>query len=245
MIAVLRSGSKGNASFLMKDEEILLIDFGITSKVFFDFIKNHDIDIKSKKVSIIITHVHSDHIKGLKTLKKKLAFKAYTEADNIPLLFEKMGIEALDIDNFNSKSFKLDYFPLSHDEANIGLIIDMGLEVVHITDTGYLKNSLYKKLTNKDVYILEFNHDTDMLLNGPYPLNIKQRIIGDYGHLSNDTSLGIINDLKGSKTKYLFMAHISSINNDRTLLENNYIPKITGLKTYLTYEDKYSEVIDD
>ena len=187
MIAVLRSGSKGNASFLMNEEEILLIDFGITSKVFFDFIKSHDIDIKSKKLSIIITHVHSDHIKGLKALKKKLDFKTYTEADNISLLNEKTGIEALDIENFNSNSFKLDYFPLSHDEANIGLIIDMGLEVVHITDTGYLKNSLYKKLMNKDVYILEFNHDTDMLLNGPYPLNIKQRIIGDYGHLSNNT----------------------------------------------------------
>lgn len=245
MIAVLRSGSKGNASFLMNEEEILLIDFGITSKVFFDFIKSHDIDIKSKKLSIIITHVHSDHIKGLKTLKKKLDFKTYTEADNISLLNEKTGIEALDIENFNSNSFKLDYFPLSHDEANIGLIIDMGLEVVHITDTGYLKNSLYKKLMNKDVYILEFNHDTDMLLNGPYPLNIKQRIIGDYGHLSNDTSLGIINELKGPKTKYLFMAHISSINNDRDLLENNYIPKIRGLKTYLTYENRCSEVIDD
>lgn len=245
MIAVLRSGSKGNASFLMKEEEILLIDFGITSKVFFDFLKSHDIDIKKKKVSIIITHVHSDHIKGLKTLKKKLNFIAYTEAKNIPDLNDKTGIDALDIDSFNPKHFKLDYFPLSHDEPNIGLIIDMGLELVHITDTGYLKKALYKQITNKDVYILEFNHDTDMLLNGSYPLNVKQRIIGDYGHLSNDTSLSIINDLKGPKTKYLFMAHISSNNNDRTLLENNYIPKIKGLKTYLTYENRCSEVIDD
>ena len=90
-------------------------------------------------------------------------------------------------------------------------------ELVYITDTGYLNKRYFPRIKNKDVYIIEANHDEVMLMNGPYPFILKQRILSDKGHLSNEATANILLKLVGSRTKYIFLAHISEHNNTKEL----------------------------
>ena len=85
--------------------------------------------------------------------------------------------------------------------------------MVYITDTGYINKKYYNMTKNKDVYIIESNHDEVMLMNGPYPYHLKQRVIGDKGHLSNRYTGKYLAKVIGNNTKYIFLAHISENNN--------------------------------
>ena len=85
--------------------------------------------------------------------------------------------------------------------------------VVYVTDTGYINSRNLKKLVNKDLYIFESNHDVEMLMNGPYPYILKQRVLSDKGHLSNELSGTYLKELIGNKTKKVVLAHLSETNN--------------------------------
>ena len=85
--------------------------------------------------------------------------------------------------------------------------------MVYITDTGYINRKYLKKLGNKSLYVLESNHDEQMLMDGPYPYYLKQRVISDAGHLSNKTTSKYLSDSVGEKTKYIVLAHLSEKNN--------------------------------
>ena len=103
----------------------------------------------------------------------------------------------------------------SHDAVgSVGFIIsDDKSSLVYVTDTGYINSSFLKKMKNKNVYIFESNHDVKMLMNGPYPYILKQRVISDKGHLSNEQAGNYLKDLIGKKTKKIILAHLSEINN--------------------------------
>lgn len=243
MITVLRSGSKGCMSVIYENDELILIDFGISFKVFSDFLNKEAINIDKVKINIIISHTHSDHIKGLKTLKKLKKVNIYSMKENINFLSDYSKMEVKDINDFQSNHFILRSFPLSHDKPNIGLLIKGYKEIVHITDTGYINSKYHKLITNKNVYILEFNHDVNRLLEGSYPIHLKQRIMSDSGHLSNHDALRYLKLFKGNNTTDLFLAHISDTNNDRKFLYNYVKKNVNDISIHLTYEDKESDII--
>lgn len=210
-ITVLSSGSKGNATLIENNNINILIDAGITLKELERRINKNNVHIDI----ILITHAHIDHIKGLKTIYKKYLPIVYTrslEVENLNLcptyfLEEKTYIDNLEITTFN----------LSHDSDSVGFIIkdlNKNKELVYITDTGYINKKVLSIISNKDVYIIESNHDIEMLMHGKYPFFLQQRILSDKGHLSNNDCARYLTKLIGNHTSTIVLAHLSEENNN-------------------------------
>lgn len=218
-VKVLASGSKGNSTYVECGDTKILIDAGISFLQIKTALSNIDIDVNDIDI-ILITHSHADHIKGLATLLKKTNIVLYTTDDVYMDLIKNIDIPRHHIIEgyFMFNDVLIDTIPLSHDvSCNCYIIEYNAKELVYITDTGYLNKRCFSKIKNKDIYIIESNHDEVMLMNGPYPFVLKQRILGDKGHLSNEATANILLKLVGDKTKYIFLAHISEHNNTKEL----------------------------
>lgn len=218
-VKVLASGSKGNCTYIECDKTKILIDAGISYqqiKVLLD-----DINVSINDINILLlTHSHNDHIKGLSTLLKKTKIILYLTENVYSDIYKKMEISNFHIidKEFMINDVEVELLHLSHDVECYGYIISHNnKQLVYITDTGYLNRKYYSIISNKDIYIIEANHDEKMLMDGPYPFILKQRIISDRGHLSNNTTGRILSKVIGPKTKYIFLAHISEHNNTKEL----------------------------
>lgn len=212
-VTVLKSGSKGNSTLIETEKLNILIDAGITLKELTNYKDDIKIDV------VFITHSHSDHTSGLKRIYNKFSPIIYTRNDivlscpdyNSIYLEKDITIENLNIISFN----------LSHDSDCIGFLIkdlNTNNELVYITDTGYINKKILDIIHNKNTYIIESNHDTEMLRKGPYPFYLKQRILSDTGHLSNKDCCKYLKDLVGKDTKNIVLAHISENNNTKEIV---------------------------
>jgi len=207
-VKVLASGSKGNVTYVEDKDTRLLIDIGMRCIYVEEKLREMDVDPKTID-AILITHTHTDHIQGLKTFARKYNTKVYIspkmereiDAKNIEYLTKEMTIGDIDI-----KVFKT-----SHDVPSVGYILKD--ELVYITDTGYINKKYFDMLKNKKIYIMESNHDIEMLNNSSYPFATRQRILSDKGHLSNYDSAKYLSTFIGDKTKYILLAHLSEENN--------------------------------
>ena len=219
-IKVLASGSKGNCSLIETASARFLIDIGITYQRLKKELEKMNLNLDDID-ALLLTHAHNDHTSGLKVLLKHTNFKIYANKDIIKELtvdIDKERIELYDsIMHLNST--ELTIFKTSHDaKGSVGfLITDDGSSLVYITDTGYLNRKYFKLLTNRNIYYIESNHDEKMLMNGPYPYYLKQRILSDEGHLSNETTSKYLKKLVGDSTKYIILAHLSEHNNKEEL----------------------------
>ena len=214
-VKVIASGSKGNCTYIECGNIRFLIDIGINYLQLNKALE--EINVSINEISfILITHTHNDHIKGLATLLKKTNIVLYSTTN----IYEKLS-ETIEIRNYHvvDQFFSYDgIFPLSHDVECYGFIIKYDdKELVYITDTGYLNKRYYDILKNKDIYIIESNHDEKMLMDGPYPYILKQRVISDKGHLSNRYTGKFLNKTIGINTKYIVLAHLSENNNTEEL----------------------------
>lgn len=216
-LSLLASGSKGNCCYIETSAGEFLIDVGMPVS----YIENmlNSIGKSSKNINaVFITHTHVDHIQGLKSFINKynpiiyITEKIYKElskaivSDNYVILGKELIIDSL----------KISVIKTSHDAADSnGYIFDDEKgSVVYITDTGYINIKNHKKLSNKNLYVLESNHDINLLMNNPkYPFYLKQRILGDKGHLSNEDSAYYLSQFVGENTKCVILAHLSEHNN--------------------------------
>ena len=140
----------------------------------------------------------------------------YSSPELLYDLVKLIPIESIIIveNNFRIKDIQVTLIETSHDVVSYGFIIECkNKELVYITDTGYINKKYYNITENKDIYIIESNHDEEMLMNGPYPYHLKQRVISDKGHLSNKYTGKYLTKVIGEKTKYILLAHISENNN--------------------------------
>lgn len=216
-VCVLSSGSKGNSTLITTEKAKILIDLGTSSLYVEKTLKSLNIDPKEID-AIFVSHIHSDHIKGLKIFIKKYNPIIYVTEKLLYMLKEYVG-------EFRYKIYtdrKADINGLlvysmqtSHDvEESMGFIIKSGEKsIVHVTDTGYINSKYYRLLKNRNVYVFESNHDIKMLREGPYPYYLQQRVIGDKGHLSNTQASNYLSKLIGDNTKKIIFAHISEKNN--------------------------------
>lgn len=222
-IKVLASGSKGNCSLIETASTRFLIDIGITYQRLKKELAKMNLNLNDID-AILLTHAHNDHTSGLKVLLKHTTFKIYTNKDIIKELtldIDKERIELYDsIMHLNNT--ELTIFKTSHDaKGSVGfLITDDESSLVYITDTGYLNCKYFPLLTNKNIYYIESNHDEKMLMDGPYPYYLKQRILSDEGHLSNDRTAKYLKKLVGDATKYIILAHLSEHNNKEEIAYN-------------------------
>lgn len=214
---VLATGSKGNSTYIASSNAQILIDLGTTSLYVEKQLKSADINPKDIK-AIVLTHTHVDHINGIRVFAKKynptiyLTEKMYNELHNI-LEFSNYYIINGD---FDIEDIHFTVFKTSHDaeDSNGYVIENNNRSIVYITDTGYVNQKNHKILKNKNLYIMESNHDVKMLMNGHYPYHIKQRILGDKGHLSNKDSSFYLSKFIGNDTKTVILIHLSHDNND-------------------------------
>ena len=218
-VCVLSSGSKGNSTYVETRNHKILIDIGTSCLYIENSLKS--INVLPQDIDMIfITHAHVDHIAGLKVFAKKYHPQIYLT----PLILEEIN---LPLDNINYIEDKIELddsiiyaIKTSHDtkDSNAYIIEDNDSSVVNITDTGYINEKYFNNLKNKSIYVFESNHDVEMLLNNPhYPHHIKNRIMGDKGHLSNEFSSYYLSQLIGDKTKKVILAHLSEQNNTEEL----------------------------
>lgn len=213
---VLASGSKGNASYVSSSTTQILVDLGPTSLYVEKKLK--EIEVNPNKLDgIIISHTHSDHINGLKVFLKKYPVTLFLTDkmhEDLKKIFPIQNYQIID-DNFKIGDIDVEVIKTSHDasDSNGYIFNNNGKSIVYITDTGYINQKNYKKLMNKNVYLFESNHDIKMLMDGNYPYYLKQRILGDRGHLSNKDSSYYLSKFIGKETKKIVLSHLSEENN--------------------------------
>ena len=220
-VVVLSSGSKGNTTYIESGDTKILIDLGNSCKYVKE--KLDIIGVEAKDIdAIFLTHTHADHIKGLKVFTKRFGTKVYLTKGMLEDLDYLENYSIINDKIIEFKDIALDIIKTSHDAKDpIGYIVNgNNKSIVYITDTGYINQKYFDLLSNRDIYILESNHDIEMLNNGPYPFHLRQRILGDKGHLSNYDSSKYLSTFLGNRTKYIVLAHLSEENNTINLAYN-------------------------
>lgn len=248
-VCVLSSGSKGNTTYIETKETKILIDCGNSSKYILN--KLEELNVNPKEIdAILITHVHVDHIKGLQVILKHINPTVYMTKKMYPYLDYVTNYEFIENNTFAIKDIKVETIKTSHDtEDSVGYIINNGNKsVVYITDTGYINKKYFDILTNRDIYIFESNHDIEMLNNGRYPFELRQRILSDKGHLSNYDSAKYLSQFIGDKTKKIILAHLSEENNTEklaldTLYDRLNKEKINFNNIIIAKQNKKTELI--
>ncbi|MBR4671716.1 MAG: MBL fold metallo-hydrolase [Bacilli bacterium] len=236
-IQILASGSKGNSTFIESNNTRILIDAGINYTRIKKSLEKINVDLNTLD-GIIITHTHSDHIGGLASVIKKIDIPVFIKEDlkdDIKKIIPESNIVVIDGDEFCIKGLDIEIINASHDVPAYGFIIgDSENRVLYLTDTGYINRKYFKQSENLDAYIIESNHDEKMLMEGPYPYILKQRVISDKGHLSNKYTGRYLNKTIGERTKYIVLAHLS---------ENNNTPELALEQVTEEIKDKYNNRI--
>lgn len=213
---VLASGSKGNATIIKSTHGILMIDNGLSSKKLLAQ-KLAEIDVSLQDINaLLITHGHEDHIKMVATIPYEKRYGTQEVARDIESYTkEEIGIlKNHYLSPYETKTiagFQVTILPTSHDAfGSVGFFIkDQEETLAYITDTGFIYENTLKIINNCDYYILESNHDVPMLLETSRPQLLKDRILGDKGHLSNEDCALYLSEIIGPKTKEIIFAHIS------------------------------------
>lgn len=224
-VSILASGSKGNATYIETPRQKLLIDAGLSGKKLEELMQSINRSL-TEVDSLLVTHEHSDHIQGVGVLARRYNLNVYANEKTWQAMDAKVGKIATEKKHiFAPDSYlalgdlDIESFRVSHDAADpqfYGFHHD-GSSFVALTDTGYVSERMIGMIENANAYLLECNHDTNMLRYGRYPWSLKQRILGDEGHLSNDDGAQVLSEIIGDTTKKVFLGHRSQENNTRDL----------------------------
>lgn len=219
----IASGSSGNCIYVGSDDTHILIDTGISKKRIEEGLKK--LEIKGEELTgILITHEHSDHIQGLGVFSRKYEIPIYATPGTIAGICSSSGLgkmpEGLLHPIHTDETFMLgditvNPFVISHDANEpAGYRMECGGKSAAVaTDLGKYDSYTVKCLSGLDAILLEANHDTHMLEVGGYPYYLKQRILGDRGHLSNELSGRLLCDILHDNLKHIILGHLSKENN--------------------------------
>ncbi|MGR3741163.1 MBL fold metallo-hydrolase [Companilactobacillus sp. DQM5] len=224
-VSVLASSSQGNSTYIETPESKILVDAGLSGKKIQESLKSIGKNIEDID-SILVTHEHSDHIQGVGVLARKYGIQVYANQGTWEAMNSKIG----KVDNENKhifdmgttlsfKDLDVESFGVSHDAAQPQFYqfhYDNKSFAI-LTDTGYVSQRVKGIISKADAYLMECNHDIDMLRNGRYAWPLKQRILGDKGHLSNLDGANTLMDIMGDNTKQIFLGHLSPENNLKDL----------------------------
>lgn len=222
-LASIASGSSGNCIYVGSEDCHLLIDDGIAGKRVTAGL--HELDVKPEELSgILITHEHSDHIKGLGVYLRKYGLPVYATEGTIGRILEDSRLGSMPEELFHpiekEKDFqlgdlKIHPFAVSHDAADpVAYRIESGEKrAAVVTDLGEYDERIVAELKDLDVALVEANHDIRMLQVGPYPYPLKQRILGSRGHICNEAAGQLLNRILHDGMKHILLGHLSQENN--------------------------------
>ncbi|GIO70142.1 MBL fold metallo-hydrolase [Paenibacillus sp. JTLBN-2024] len=218
---VLSSGSTGNATIVRNEETTLMIDAGLSAKRIDELMKERD--VTGEEIDgILVTHEHSDHIKGLGAVARKYDLPIYANEKTWEAMEKSIGkiaeenrvvLGTGEVRDFGT--LRVESFGISHDAAEpVGYCFYDGNEKLSVaTDLGYMSDKVKQAISDSNVLVLESNHDIEMLRMGRYPWNIKRRILGDMGHLSNEDAGEALSELLTGDLKRTYLAHLSRDHN--------------------------------
>jgi phosphoribosyl 1,2-cyclic phosphodiesterase len=217
--SVLASGSTGNSTIIRSRHQKLLVDVGLTAKKITESLSSlgerpDEID------AILITHEHSDHIKGLGAFARKYQIPIYANENTWSQLESTKTVGPLEEqlkhtfktgDRLQFLDLEVQTFGISHDAAEpVGFCFHCDQRKLSlVTDLGYVSDRIKETIRDSDVFVLESNHDVDLLRSGHYPWNIKRRILSDIGHLSNVDAAAALLDVLSSRSRRVYLAHLS------------------------------------
>lgn len=215
------SGSSGNSYLVKSDTTAILVDAGISARKILNGLSHTDTS-EEQVAALLLTHEHSDHVRSLPALMKKLKrLSAYANERT----WEAIGKEIDPVrrqsfttgESFNVGNIRVNSFRVCHDAVDpVGYsFYEGGKQISIVTDTGCIKEDMMDEIRDADLLVLEANHDVDMLKIGRYPWFLKQRIMGDHGHLSNESAARMLVRLLSEREKQrrILLAHLSRENN--------------------------------
>ncbi len=236
-ICPLFSGSSGNSICIESGKDAILIDIGRTAKQIENALATNEITIEKIK-AIFITHEHTDHIKGMRVFAGRYNIPVFASKGTIDALKrmgelnDKFEYSIVAENGINIGSMNIKPFSTSHDcNESVGYVVttDDDTSVAIASDLGFISSEVRSSLVSHDVVVLESNHEINMLKMGPYPYQLKKRIMSPIGHLSNDDCAKELPNLVQSGVKHILLTHLSEDNNSEDLayqsalsvLENN------------------------
>ena len=216
-VTVLASGSKGNSVFVEMEGVKLLVDAGISTRRIKQELSQIGQDI-AELDGVFITHEHSDHISGLATLAKKYHIPVFSRPDTFRAMscYKDLPLDTVNpiVDQVRLGRVAVRAFGIPHDAADpVGYAVLGSSKCVVATDMGFVSSQLRQELEGARVLVLESNHDIETLRSGPYPYYLKQRILGEEGHLCNEEAARFAVTLAEAGASEIVLAHLSQENN--------------------------------
>ena len=243
----IASGSSGNCTFIGSGGSCLLVDAGITAKritgALGDIGRN-----PAELQAILLTHEHSDHIQGLGVMSRKYHIPIYATGGTLRGLIGNKSLGSIDPalfhtiradETFEIGNIRVRPFEIPHDAAEpVGFRLEDGSACAAVaTDMGCYDDYIVQNLQGLDLILLESNHDVNMLQVGPYPYPLKRRILGDRGHLSNDTAGHLLCEILHDGMKEIILGHLSKENNYDALAYASVCAQINMSETPWHAED--------
>ncbi len=233
-IYTLFSSSKGNCSYIKYGKDEILIDCGVSARSIENTLKQLDTSL-SNITAIFITHEHSDHIRGINTITKYFKIPVYAPEKSCAYISQHMPSYKNPIELISGKAVELKDTALCpiatpHDaQGSVGFRIRTGDEKVgYFTDIGHLSEGVLRGLSGCKRVIIESNHDIEMLKNGSYPYPLKQRILGEFGHLSNTLCAKLLPHLVRHGCESFILAHLSEENNRPEIAYNESLASLNA-----------------
>ena len=218
----IASSSAGNASLVCHEDTHILIDAGVSCRRITQSLAVLNLTLEDID-AILITHEHIDHVRALGTLQKKCAVPLYASRGTAAALdYPAERVHAFAPgDAFTVGSLRALPFRTSHDaRESVGYRIESGDgSLAVLTDTGCITDEAHDLALGADTLLLEANHDVELLTTGPYPYPLKRRILGEYGHLSNEAAAEFAVECVRAGTSDILLAHLSGENNTPDLAE--------------------------
>lgn len=224
------SGSSGNCFYLGTPKQGILIDAGISARTIQKHLRSMGLDY-ANIMGVLITHDHADHIRAVGTLGERVHLPIFASRlihDGINRNYgvqEKLRTSQRYYnvgEEWELMGMKINTFPISHDSTQcVGYVIDYaGQRFVIATDCGETNAEMEAYIQTANHVVIEANHDEQMLLNGPYPTYLKQRILSPKGHQSNVTCGRLLAENYHEQMRNVFLCHLSHENNDPNVAMN-------------------------
>lgn len=219
----IASSSSGNCIYIGNDDAHILVDVGISGKKTEAGLNK--LDLKGEDIdAILITHEHIDHIGGLGIISRKYNIPIYATEPTVEAIKQNSKLGSVDSDLFHVieadnpfmiKDIEVEAFKTYHDAASPVAyhFINKGKKISIATDTGTYDDYMVEHLRESNALLIESNHDVRMLQAGHYPYSTKQRILSDYGHLSNDLCSRLMIELLHDDIEGIILGHLSKENN--------------------------------
>jgi len=222
-VCQLASGSKGNSIYIESEKTRILIDAGLSALQLSKRLADISVDIADLD-AVFITHEHSDHCRGIGPLSRRYGVPIYIHRETYAMLPKVGEINHCFFDvgqSITCRDIEVNSFAITHDAvAPVGFTVDTIAGKIGVaTDLGIATRLVQQRLRQCRALIIETNHDEDMLRDGPYPWDVKQRIKSKHGHLSNTDGAELIQRLLWDGLEAVFLAHLSETNNTPSLAQ--------------------------